>query len=573
MAKGDTFLIKTTWNGEDFYIPGICNTELIDKSLPSDSYNLDLGEAFSYFDSYLGTTVWQLGVMPVYQVDDYAWAGLRRVLPGIKRVLVTPSDDAVTGPDGAVIPNTILTYETDSRTGGSSNSIRMQNAEYPSPNTASMIFPYLYGVGVYGINPNNGYRYSSVGTSFIIAKDDFLTNGKIQGSMMGVGELGFFTLFITYYPDPDYYECYFGRYMPGATSTTAYWDGKEPIFPSEISTDPFEPGGETPQTPGGTGGTGDFDGSSTDIGIPDAPSISAASTRFISLFNPSLSQLNDLASFMWSDLFDIDTFKKLFADPMQTILGLSVIPGPIPSAGASEVKVGNISTGVTMNKAAQQYITIDCGSLNVNEYWGAYLDYDPYTKCEIYLPYIGTHAIAADDIMGKTVRVVYRVDILSGACIAYIKCGGSVLYQFAGQCAASIPITGNDWTNVINGAVSVAASIGSLVATGGASAPLAANSIANAAVNQMKPSVEKSGSLSGAAGIMGIQQPYLIITRPRQALPYKQNTYSGYPSLYSVNLSELTGYTEIEKIHLEGIPATEKELVEIDTLLKGGVIF
>lgn len=332
---------------------------------------------------------------------------------------------------------------------------------------------------------------------------------------------------------------------------------------------PYEPGG----TSGPGGGDGTFDGSSVDIDIPDAPSLSATATGFISLFNPTLPQLNDLAEFMWSDLFDIDTFKKLFADPMQSILGLSIIPGPIPSSGAVEVKVGNIGTGVSMNRASQQYITIDCGSLDVQEYWGAYLDYDPYTKCEIYLPYIGTHAIAADDIMGKTVRVVYRVDILSGACIAYIKCGGSVLYQFAGQCAASIPITGNDWTNVINGTLSVAASIGSLVATGGASAPLAASALANTAVNQMKPSVEKSGSLSGAAGIMGIQQPYLIVTRPRQALPYKQNTYTGYPSLYSVNLSELTGYTEIEKIHLEGIPATEKELAEIDTLLKGGVIF
>lgn len=337
--------------------------------------------------------------------------------------------------------------------------------------------------------------------------------------------------------------------------------------------DPYNPGGTTPTDPGGTGGNGDFDGETIDIGIPDAPSISSAATGFITLFNPTQSQLSQLASYMWSDVFDIETFKKLFADPMQAILGLSIIPGPIPAVGSAEVKVGNISTGISMNKAAQQYITVDCGSLNVNEYWGAYLDYDPYTKCEIYLPYIGTHAIAADDIMGKTVQVVYRVDILTGACMAYIKCGGSVLYQFAGQCATSIPITGNDWTNVINGTLSIAASIGSMVATGGATAPMAATALANTAVNQMKPSVEKSGSLSGAAGIMGIQQPYLIVTRPRQALPYKQNTYTGYPSLYSVNLSELTGYTEIEKIHLEGIPATEKELTEIDTLLKGGVIF
>lgn len=401
MARGETFLIKTEWNGEVFNIPGICNTELQNLSTPSGLNGVDLGEVFNYFDSFLSTTVWQIGSMPVYQVDEYSWSDLRRVLPGIKRVLVTPSNDEVNGPDGDIIPNTVLTYKTNTITGGTANRIGMQSAQYPEPNNSTMIFPYLLGTAYYGIDPNNGKIYSNILTSVIIARDEFITDGKIQGSMMGSGFLGYFDLSVTFYPDLNKYNCSISKTIPGVFPTASYWDGIEPIFPSEISDDPFAPGGETPQTPGGTGGTGDFDGSSTDVGIPDEPSISATSSGFISLFNPSLSQLTELSNFMWSDLFDIDTLKKLFGDPMQAILGLSIIPGPIPSAGSSEVKVGNINTGVTMNKAARQYITIDCGSLNVNEYWGAYLDYDPYTKCEIYLPYIGTHAIAADDIMGK----------------------------------------------------------------------------------------------------------------------------------------------------------------------------
>lgn len=569
MAKGESFLIKCFWENYTFLIPGVCNTDLISARFVS-AQNLELNDLFKKLDSDLGTTAWQIAVFPVYQSDDYSFSKIRKVFPGLTRVLTKPSGDTVKGPDEKPIPGAVFVFNENIGSGGTGYEFQLQLSNYPDFSNTSGVFPFIRCKSWKGIRPT--FEYDIINVPFIIAKDDFITDGKINSDLMSSGDM-YLRRIEVFAKDNDLWSVSWGGYGPSGNNARDYWSGKKPIFPSEISDDPYTPGGETPQTPGGTGGTGDFDGSSTDIGIPDAPSISAASTGFISLFNPSLSQLNDLASFMWSDLFDIDTFKKLFADPMQTILGLSVVPGPIPSAGASEVKVGNISTGVTMNKAAQQYITIDCGSLNVNEYWGAYLDYDPYTKCEIYLPYIGTHAIAADDIMGKTVQVVYRIDILSGACMAYIKCGGSVLYQFAGQCAASIPITGNDWTNVINGTLSVAASIGSMVATGGATAPLAASALANTAVNQMKPSVEKSGSLSGAAGIMGIQQPYLIVTRPRQALPHRQNTYTGYPSLYSVNLSELTGYTEIEKIHLEGIPATEKELTEIDTLLKGGVIF
>lgn len=334
------------------------------------------------------------------------------------------------------------------------------------------------------------------------------------------------------------------------------------------STDPFSPGGESDAG----GGEGNFDGTSVDIDFTSLPTLSAVDTGFISLYNPSLSQLQSLANYMWSDLFDLDTFKKLFGDPMQAILGLSIVPGPIPSGGTQTVKVGNISTGVSMTKAASQYVDVDCGTLNVEEFWGAYLDYDPYTKAEIYLPYIGTHQIAVDDIMGKAVHIKYHIDVLSGACAAEIKCGGSVLYTFIGSVAVSIPITGNDWTNVINGVLSVAGAIGSMVATGGATAPAAAGEIASAAVNSLKPSVEKSGSVSGGGGLMAGKVPVLILTRPRQALPASQNSFTGYPAFITRSLGAVSGYTEVHKIRLGGISATDAELDEIKNLLKGGVI-
>ena len=333
-------------------------------------------------------------------------------------------------------------------------------------------------------------------------------------------------------------------------------------------TDPYTPGGES----GTGGGTGTFDGTGDDIDIPVLPALSSVDTGFITLFNPSAGELRNLANYMWGDLFDIETWKKIFANPMDAILGLSIVPVRVPNGGSRAVTVGNISTGVSMNVAGAQYVAVDCGTLNVEEYWGAYLDYDPFTKAEIYLPYIGTHPLAVDDIMGKAVHVVYHVDILSGACCAYVKCGGSVLYSFVGQCSCSIPLTGNDWTNVVNGALSIAASIGTMVATGGASAPLATSAIASSVVNSMKQNVEKSGSMGGMGGMLGVQTPYIILTRPRQALPKNQNRYSGYPSFITRKLSEVSGYTEIESVHLDGIPATERELSEIESLLKGGVI-
>ena len=351
--------------------------------------------------------------------------------------------------------------------------------------------------------------------------------------------------------------------------TVTLTNSVEEIDPVIGGPDPYDPGGNT----GPGGGEGDFDNASDASDFPSLPSLSAADTGFITLYNPSLAELQSLANYMWSGAFDLNMFKKIFANPMDAILGLSLVPVNVPSGGSQAVTVGNISTGVNMTKAARQFVEVDCGSIHVKEYWGAYLDYEPYTKAELYLPYIGTHAISVDDIMGKTVHVKYHVDILSGACTAYVKCGDSIMYEFIGQCSSSIPISGTDFTNVVNGVLTIAGAIGSMVATSGATAPLAIPALATTALNDMKPDVEKSGSMSGTGGLMAIQSPYLILTRPRQAVPKAQSKYTGYPSFMTKSLASLSGYTEVETIRLNGMGgATDEEIAEINNLLKSGVI-
>lgn len=370
-----------------------------------------------------------------------------------------------------------------------------------------------------------------------------------------------------------YATVYFNRPIRinvGATQLPSYFieifTGSKPFKPT---TDPYAAGDITDKD----GGNGDFDATSEPIDIPALPTVSAVDTGFMTLFSPSLQNMRDLAAYMWSNpLFDVNAYKKILANPMDAILGLSMIPVAITATNTREVKVGNLGTNIFMPVANSQYVAIDCGSINVREYWGAYLDYSPYTKAELYLPYCGIHPIDIDDIMGKAVNVVYHVDILTGACCCYVKCGDSVLYTFSGQVATTIPITGNDWTSMINGIINATTAIGSMAATGGLTAPMATSTIASTVINTAKPTMERSGSMSGTGGMMAVQYPYLILTRPRQALPELQNQFSGYPSFISSYLGDLVGYTEVDSVHLEGIPATGAELDEIESILKGGVI-
>ena len=342
------------------------------------------------------------------------------------------------------------------------------------------------------------------------------------------------------------------------------------------------------------GGNGNHDKSSDPIDFPSLPTLSAVDTGLVTLYNPSVAELRALADYMWGNLFDLNTFKKLFADPMDAILGLSIVPVNVPAGGSQNVTVGNISTGVSMTKASSQYVTVDCGSLNVQEYWGSYLDYEPYTKMELFLPFIGMRQVSSDDLMNTTVAIKYNVDVLSGACTAFVKCGNSVLYSFEGQCSCMVPVNANDWSGLINAAVNAATSVGALVATGGASAALGAEaegakaqmiaakttsqcittggSVVSSAMNAVKPQIQKSGGLSGCAGLLGGKKPYLVITRPKQAVPGYQNKFQGYPSFITTTLASLSGYTEVDSIILQNVSASDTEKAEIVALLQGGVI-
>lgn len=79
-----------------------------------------------------------------------------------------------------------------------------------------------------------------------------------------------------------------------------------------------------PSTTGG--GTGTFDFSSDPIDIPSLPLISVTDVGFTTIYNPSGAQLRNFCNYLWSTEFDLNQFKKMFSDPMDAIINLSIMP-------------------------------------------------------------------------------------------------------------------------------------------------------------------------------------------------------------------------------------------------------
>lgn len=317
------------------------------------------------------------------------------------------------------------------------------------------------------------------------------------------------------------------------------------------------------------GGKGTFDKTTEIIDFPTHTVPKITDSGFLSLYSPTLEQIRGLATYLMSNDFDLQTFSKAFLNPLQAILGLAIVPLNVPTGESTEIKVGNFGTGVYANKIVEQFYTINCGSIEIKKYYDTFIDLN--SKIEVFLPYIGVRQLDAVDVVGKTIQLQYRVDVLTGSIVAFIKAGGTLLYTFSGQASMQIPVHQTDMTSIINTVLSTATTIGASFAEGGVVGAVSGAVSSASNILNTRVSIQKSGTVSGVSGFLNNQKPYLMLTIPRVATPKNLNTYKGYISYITKKLSNVKGYTEVHKINLK-LKASVEEKNEIENLLMEGVL-
>lgn len=360
------------------------------------------------------------------------------------------------------------------------------------------------------------------------------------------------------------------------------------------------------------GGDGDHDDTSDQIDLPAIPIAAATRSGMCTAYVPTWGEIQTVAD----ALLDPNIFQILANNVVKfsdVIIGLSIFPCVVPASTSGAVKANvlgmEIGTGVTAHIADDQFVTIDCGTLDIDEYWGNCLDYNPYTRISIFLPFCGMYELDVDEVMGRTIGVSYRIDIMSGACLATIKIDGSVFYQYSGQCSAQVPLSSVSFdqflASMIELGVATATGVGAVGAAGGAvkeaetafqaagtsgsggSALMearehlssvktqSANSIADATVGAVMGSkgfYQHAGAMSGSPGFLGVRTPYIIIKRPEQLVPSMYGKFNGFPCNTTAVLGDLVGFTVVDDIRLNIPEATVQEIIECEQLLKGGVV-
>lgn len=316
-------------------------------------------------------------------------------------------------------------------------------------------------------------------------------------------------------------------------------------------------------------------------------------TTFSDGTNFANTAMNELSAAMWTTgLFSGNEDNHR----LSSIVSVSLFPEiPEYNSTAEGVQCGDelLSVGMQNNAyifpVTKQFSEFDLGSIEVARHFNNFLDFEPYSKMQLYMPFIGIRDVDINEFMGGTISLQYIIDYISGNVTVHVHSNlhpARPLYIFNGSCSVPVPITGdrqdamirNQIQNTVGVVAGVAGAVGSSFVgnIGGTAAGLAQAATAGVNLEMSHPQILRSGSLSGNAGYMGDYgeySPFIIISRPTK--DYTPDYYShvrGFTS-YEVNtLGNLSGYTQVHACRVNNMTATQTEKDEIEQLLQNGVI-
>lgn len=376
------------------------------------------------------------------------------------------------------------------------------------------------------------------------------------------------------------------------------WTPNQPWYywMQQNDSDFYDPETQVPPMGEGGGGGGFYRYSDSDWFSP-LPSLNILSYGFISQYRLSQADALSLSQYLWSDDF-INNIKKAWQSPFDNIISLAIVPlnAELPTTQAN-IKIGNTDSGIPSDKLTINLVKKNFGHINLKEMYGNFADYAPFTRLNLYLPAVGIKTVNPDDYMDGELHLEANIDTFSGTIVYQL---GSVRHgkkhivdHYEGSIVTQIPITGASfidmYKNIISGIATVTsgAMMGSALAVPlakGASAASKAMHAANQANNiintgaaasngilNIKPTYEKTGSVSGSAMRLSMQTPYLFFDTPQLKAASAFRNLHGYVSNQYEQLKNCKGFTSIKYMDIRNIDLTDDEKSELEDILTSGV--
>lgn len=293
---------------------------------------------------------------------------------------------------------------------------------------------------------------------------------------------------------------------------------------------------------------------------------------------------------------------------------------------AAQVDLSQV-TGYPSYKLSSSVRVFEMGYISVPTFYGSYskddrkfIDFEPYTTCKAYLPFLGIVDLKSIDVIGHTVYCYLILDLVTGMGTYYLDTVSSIvrtIFTGSTKLGADITVAGNDIvtqsanmaSSYINAAKNITGVIANPIAEVGSNSGIAGNAMAeraslmkagmstasaglalaayagNAAVNIATTAAKEAvnvassrravpqsvNSGSGFGNLFCDYRPRIIVERPTLVIPATYGHEIGYPLNQSKRLSEMNGLVVCANPDLSGINALEEEKRMIYELLTTGV--
>ena len=299
------------------------------------------------------------------------------------------------------------------------------------------------------------------------------------------------------------------------------------------------------------------------------------------------------------DMQDLNTIKEIYqqteADFIKSII---VFPFPIDiktdSQGLKQryyMRLG--STDYTNGRFYEPYETIFDYKVLLDytfpSFTTSYLNYEPYTEIELFIPFIGWKKFNASELYGNRILIAYQVNYEDGSAVCYVlnKTKDYIIMQSTCQLGVKVALSRSNLEElnaqrisnttsmvlgVLGGAVST--SLGALTGNplavvGGVMATT--NAITKGVVSNM--GMFERGQTQIASANDGLSSGFNVLRKTITKTPRYRNGVIGYPFKTNSSISSLPdGYVKVMDTPNIAITGTKSEADEIVTLLKDYVI-
>lgn len=274
-----------------------------------------------------------------------------------------------------------------------------------------------------------------------------------------------------------------------------------------------------------------FEDTDVEIKLYLEPDYSYEKLGLIGIYSPTDNQMLELANKRFidspaSEEFGFIDYSEFIISYRKLYLKRSVITNYIQKT----VKYGKYNTGITCDLIPDTIINIPVDTLTIREMYNNVLDYDA-TTITAYLPFIGFVDLDVQTFMGATTSLTYRVNPISGDCVAIFEASRTqqtTQAAFTGNIGFGIPVHFNG------------------------------------------TSYRNNDITDNVWYLMNNLIPYIDI---RTQLPYEpvNNIFGGDDNTLA-QISTFTGYCRFSKVDLSMGAMTQDEYNEIINILQSGVI-